>query len=80
MTLALSEKKSKRVSTMSGDFHANFTLESHRGNWPVVINCPDYFTSTNPVSISSRGANISSAEGSYGGHVTLGNLTREELF
>ena len=41
----------------------NFTLESHRGNWPFVINCPDHFTSTNPVSISSRGANISSAEG-----------------
>ena len=32
MTLALSEKKLKRVSTMSGDFHAakNFSLKSDR--------------------------------------------------
>ena len=79
MTLALSEKKLKRVSTMSGDFHAaeNFSLKSHRVNWPVVINCPDHFTSTNAV---STGANISSTQkGSYSGHVALVNLAREEL-
>ena len=79
MTLALSEKKLKRVSTMSGDFHAakNFSLKSDRVSWPVVINCPDHFTSTNAV---STGANISSTQkGSYSGHVALVNLAREEL-
>ena len=79
MTLALSEKKLKLVSTMSGDFHAakNFSLKSHRVSYPVVINCPDNFTSTNAV---STGANISSTQkGSYSGHVVLVNLAREEL-
>ena len=36
----------------------NFSLKSHKVNWPVVINCPDHFTSTIPVSISSTGVNI----------------------
>ena len=48
----------------------------------VVINCPGHFTSTNPISISSSGANISSKALNirfYSGHVTLGNLAREEL-
>ena len=47
---------------MSGDFHTakNFSLKSDEDNWPVVINCPDHFTSTIPVSISSTGANIRS--------------------
>ena len=64
MTLALSEKKLKRVSTMSGDFHAakNFSLKSHRVNWPVVINCPDHFTSTNAVSTGALEHSCSSRE------------------
>ena len=37
----------------------NFSLKSHKVNWPVVINCPGHFTSTNSVLISSTGANIS---------------------
>ena len=42
------------ISTMSGDFHAtkSFNLKYHKVNFPVVINCRGYFTSTNPVSIS----------------------------
>ena len=49
---------------MSGDFQAtkNFSLKSDKVSWPVVINCPDHFTSSNTVSISSTGANISSTE------------------
>ena len=65
MTFALLEKKIKTyVSTMSGDFQAtkNFSLKSHKVNWPFVINCPDYFTSSNPVLTSSTEANISSTE------------------
>ena len=67
---------------MSEDFQAtkNFSLKSHKANWPVVINCPGHFTSSNPVSICSAGANIGSTKkGSHSGHVTLGNLAREEL-
>ena len=49
---------------MSGDFDItkNFSLKSHQINWPVFINCPGHFTSFNPVSISSTGANISFTE------------------
>ena len=48
---------------MSGDFQAtkNFSLKSHKVNWHV-INCPGHFNSSNPVSISLKGANISSKE------------------
>ena len=58
------EKIKTCVSTMSGDFQAtkNFSLKSHKVNWPIAINCPGHFTSSNPVSISSTGANISSTE------------------
>ena len=58
------EKIKACVSTMSGDFQAtkNFSLNSHKVNWPVIINCPGHFTSSSPVSISSTGANISSTE------------------
>ena len=49
---------------MSGDFNGtkNFSLLSHKVNWLVVINCPGHFASTNPVVVSSAGANISSTE------------------
>ena len=49
---------------MSRDFEAtkNFSLKSHKVNWPIVINCQDHFTSSNPVSISPIEANISSTE------------------
>ena len=49
---------------MLGDFQAtkNFSLKSHKINWPVTINCPGHFTGSNPVSISSIGANISYTE------------------
>ena len=52
------------VSTMSGDFQAtkSFNFKSHKVSWPVFINCPGHFTSSNPVSISSTGATISSTE------------------
>ena len=40
----------------------NFSLKSCKVNWPIVINCRSQFTSSNPVLISSRGANISSTE------------------
>ena len=58
------EKIKTCVSTMSGYFQAtkNFNLKSHKINWPVIINCPDHFTSLNPVLISSTGANIGSIE------------------
>ena len=58
------EKIKTCVSAMSGDFQTtkNFSLKSHKINWPVIINCPGHFTSLNPVSISSTGANISSIE------------------
>ena len=79
---SLREKIKTCASTMSGDFQAtkNFSLKSHKINWAVIINCPGRFTRSNPVSISSTGANISSSEKrSYSGHVRLGNLAREEL-
>ena len=58
------EKIKTCVSTMSGDFQAtkNFSLKSRKINRPVVINCPGPFISSNPVSTSSRGANISFTE------------------
>ena len=57
-------REKKCVWTLSGDFHTakNFSLKSDEDNWPVVINCPDHFTSTIPVSISSTGANIRSCD------------------
>ena len=49
-------------------------------NWPDVINCPGHFTSSNPVSISSTGEIlVLQKKGTYSGHVTLGNLAKEEL-
>ena len=75
------EKIKTCVSTMSGDFQAtkNFSLKSHKVNWPIVINCLGHFTSSNPVSASSTGANVSSTEKVfYIGYATLGNLAREE--
>ena len=44
------------------DFQAtkSLSLKSQKANWPVAIDCPGHFTSLNPVSISSAGANISS--------------------
>ena len=58
------EKIKTCVSTMSGDFQAtkNIILKSHRINWPVILNCPGHFASSNPNLISSTGANISSTE------------------
>ena len=58
------EKIKTCVSKMSGDFQAtkNFSLKSHKINWSVIINCSGHCTSSNPVSISSTGANISSTE------------------
>ena len=58
------EKIKECVSTMSEDFQAtkNFSLKSHKANWPVVINCPGHFTNLNPVSICSAGANIGSTK------------------
>ena len=49
---------------MSGDFQAskNFSLKTHKVNWPVVINCPGHFTSSNLVTIFLTGANIRSTE------------------
>ena len=76
---SFSEKIKACVSTMSGDFHAtkDLNLKSHKINQHAVMNCPSYFTSTNPVSISSTETNISSSEKrvlqSYSGHVTLWN-------
>ena len=57
-------REKKCVVTLSGDFHTakNFSLKSDEDNWPVVVNCPDHFTSTIPVSISSTGANIRSCD------------------
>ena len=56
-------EKIKTCFKMSGDFQAtkNFSLKSHKVNWHV-INCPGHFNSSNPVSISLKGANISSKE------------------
>ena len=64
MTFALSEKKSKHVSPQCQIFKQPKTssLKSQKANWPVAIDCPGHFTSSNPVSISSTGANISSTE------------------
>ena len=58
----------------------NFSLKSHKVNWPDVINCPGHFSSSNPVSISSTGEIlVLQKKGSYSGHVTLGNSAKEEL-
>ena len=58
MTFTLSAKKLKHVSQAT----KNFSLKSHKINWPVIINCPGHFTSLKPVSISSTGSNISSTK------------------
>ena len=49
---------------MSEGSHATkiFSLKSFKINWPVIINCPGHFTSSNSFSISSTGANICSTE------------------
>ena len=61
---SLSEKIKTCISTMSGEFQTirNFSLKSQKVTWPVAINCPDHFTSSNPVLISSTGKNIISTE------------------
>ena len=57
MTLAPSEEKLKHVSQQCWE-----TFKQPKVNWPVIINCPGHFTSSNLVSRSSAGANISSTE------------------
>ena len=79
MTFALSEKKLKNISTMSGDFQAtkNFSPKSHKVNWPVVqaiLQARIQFRYLQQEQILAL-----QKKGSYSGHVTLGNLAREEL-
>ena len=65
---------------MAGDFHATkiFSLKSHKVNWPVVIKYSRPFYQHESSFDILTGVNISFT-GSYSGHVTLGNVAREEL-
>ena len=57
MTFAPSEEKLKHVSQKCWEI-----FKQPKVNWPVIINCPGHFTSSNLVSRSSAGTNISSTE------------------
>ena len=61
MNLGLSKKKLKHVFQRCQKIsHAtkNFSLKSHKVNYPDFIKCPGYFTSTNPGLTSLTGTVI----------------------